>query len=282
MLMPMPSRVLYVLVPTVLLLSLGAGRGMAGPSFDVTFAGADLGTFAVDVYQGEVTDTPQGVLYGAAIQGVFTPSSTAGLPAGYQYRWIQTVNSSDPIYDVDANWQVPGETYVDRTRQSDGKTVVDESPFYATRFDPGTGTLPFQDNPARLAETFDGTWTLTLVAVEAPSDPLAPFDVANPSDDREIVALTSFVWGYTYELGAASVVLKDLVQQAVDLDALTAAFDRDIAYGDPFAFSSSAWTLRSDFAPVTVPEPGSLALAALPIALLVAARRAARRSAMAG
>ncbi|WP_165246094.1 hypothetical protein [Paludisphaera soli] len=247
------------------------GRGDS--VFDVTIGGASIGNFTVGVYHGEVTNTPQGVLYGAAIQGVFTPGGTLGLPLGYEYRWIQTVSSTAPIYQPTPDWQLPNVTYVDRTRADDGRTVADGSPFYANRFDPVTGTLPFQDNPSRLVEEFDGNWTLTLVAVEAPSIPGAPFDVANPDDDRDIFAITSFVWGFSYGVGASAVTLKDLVQQAADLDALKAAFARDVAFGDPNTFSSRAWTLRAGFPTVVIPEPSSFAL--LSVSLLIVAFPAA-------
>jgi hypothetical protein len=126
--------------------------------------------------------------------------------------------------------------------------------------------LPFQDNPSRLVDEFDGTWTLTLVAVEAPSLPGAPFDAANLNDDRDVFAITSFAWGFSYGVGATEVALKDFVQQAADVEALTAAFARDVAFGDDETFSSRAWTLRAGFPTVTIPEPSSLAL--LSVALL--------------
>ncbi len=254
------------LVKSVLLtIVLSGGMARGDSIFDVTVGGASLGTFAVELYQGEVNSTPQGTLYGAVVQGVFTPGGTLGLPIGYEYRWIQTVSSTDPIYQSTPNWQSPNVTYVDRTRADDDRTVPDGSPFYANRFDPASGSLPFQDNPSRLAEEFDGTWTLTLVAVEPPSDPSAPFDVANLSDDRDIFAITSFVWGFSYGVGASEVILKDFVQQAADLEALNAAFGRDVAFGDAQTFSSRAWTLRQGFPTAVIPEPSSVVLLSISI-----------------
>jgi hypothetical protein len=268
------------LVTPLLLLILSSGPAVRGDTvFNVTAGGASIGDFTLELYEGEVTATPQGTLYGAAVQGVFTPGGTLGLPLGYEYRWIQTVSSTAPIYQTTPDWQLPNVTYVDRTRADDGLSVADGSPFYANRFDPISGTLPYQDNPSRLVEEFDGTWTLTLVAVEPPSLPGAPFDVANLNDDRDIFAITSFVWGFSYGVGATAVVLKDFVQQAADVDALNAAFARDVAYADDVTFSSRAWTLQAGFPTAVIPEPASLALLSISLlAGLIPAFGSRRRS----
>ncbi|AMV39523.1 hypothetical protein [Planctomyces sp. SH-PL62] len=277
-----PSRVSCLLALPLVILAMGLGSAKGDSVFDVAIDGKSLGQFAVNVYHGEATDTPSGLVRGAAIQGVFTPGGALGLPAGYEYRWIQTVTSTDPAYQVSDSWQKPDVTYIDRTRLADGKTVGDGSPFYVNRYDPISGTLPFQDNPARLVESFSGVWNLTLVAVEGPSNPLAPFDTANSSDDRDIFAITSFVWGFSYNLGATAVTLRDLAQQAVDLDALSEAFARDVAFGDASTFSPSAWTLRQGFPTTVVPEPSSLTLLLFPPLLYLAAIPRGRRRSRSG
>mgnify|MGYP001412472105 CR=1 FL=1 len=240
----------------------------------------ELGVFQIDVY--EQTSTP-GVENSIAIQGGFLASGNLALPPGYEYRWIQTVSSNLPAYE----WQQPNVAYVDRMRTADDAGIprfaLNQSPFYGDVQGPDDKfTLPFGDNPARPAgEAFDGTWTLSLVAVQAPADPSLPFDPSIPGSGRNIFEITSFVWGYSVavENGVETVTLKTPIQLPPD-GRLAQAFQNDVTDGgDPTTFGGGAWNIQTGFPPsIAVPEPSSVLLLGLStLAFGGASASAARR-----
>ena len=234
--------------------SQAASAGVIG-SFDVHVAGQHIGVVGFDVYE----DLPSPDLVSILIRGGFDPSGSHALAAGYQYLWLQTVNSTVPIYD----WQLPGQTYMDRARFGDeDEMVADGSPFYnfyrGPNPEPPLHALGFTDNPARVPGDlagvgFDGTWALTLVAAQTPPDE------SDPNDVRDIFALSTFLWGFTVDLDG-KVALKDITQVAPESTDLFATFAND---PDARTFGDS-WRLLSGppgggVTPV-VPEPSSLAM----------------------
>ncbi|MDG3002915.1 hypothetical protein [Paludisphaera mucosa] len=233
-----------------------------GP-LDVFVGGVQLGTFTVETFVD--TSSQTGSTFGVAIQGGFQESGNLALPAGYEYRWIQTVNTSAPIND----WQSAGQTYVDRSRVSfSDPTVADQSPFYASFRQPGQGyTLPFLDNPARTETSFTGTWNLTLAAVQAPTNPSDDFDASQPGSGRDIFAITTFTWGFsigTRPDGTIGVLPLDPPTQRDPDDLLTTAFANEVNLGgDARTFGGGAWTLLNGFPTVVVnpiPEPTSIVM----------------------
>lgn len=229
--------------------------------FDVRVGDQDIGVVGFDVYE----DLPSPDLVSILIRGGFDPGGSYVLAAGYQYLWLQTVNSTVPIYD----WQLPGRTYMDRTRL-DGEMVADGSPFYnfyrGPNPEPPLYALGFTDNPARepsdLAGVgFDGTWALTLVAAQTPPDE------SDPNDVRDIFVLSTFLWGFNVGLDG-EVTLKDISQVAPESTDLFATFAND---PDARTFGDS-WRLLSGLpeggpTPV-VPEPSSLAMGLAAIVLV--------------
>lgn len=250
-------KVVPLIVATLLVaVSQAASAGVIG-DFNVQVGGHDLGVVGFDVYE----DLPSPDLVSILIQGGFDPSGSYALTAGYQYLWLQTVNSTVPIYD----WQAPGRTYMDRSRLDapTGDLVADGSPFYnfyrGPNPEPPLHALGFTDTPTRVPEDlagvgFDGTWALTLVAAQTPPD------AGDPSNVRDIFVLSTFLWGFQVDLDG-NVTLKDITQVAPESTDLFTAFADD---PDSQTFSDS-WRLRSglpDGGGVTpvIPEPTSLAM----------------------
>ncbi len=233
-----------------------ASAGVIG-DFNVQVDGQDLGVVGFDVYE----DLPSPDLVSILIRGGFDPSGSYALAAGYQYLWLQTVNSTVPIYD----WQLPGRTYMDRMRLDPptGQTVADGSPFYnfyrGPNPEPPLHALGFTDNPTRYPDDlagvgFDGVWSLTLVAAQTPPE------ASEPSIVRDIYALSTFLWGFTVDLDG-NVTLKDIRQVAPESTDLVEAFAND---PDSRTFGDS-WRLLSGLPggggeTPAVPEPSSLAM----------------------
>jgi len=228
-----------------------ASGGVVG-SFGVHVEGQDIGVVGFDAYE----NLPSPDLVSILIRGGFDSSGSYARPDGYQFLWLQTVNSTSPIYD----WQLPGQTYMDRTRLDD-EMVADGSPFYnfyrGPNPEPPLHDLGFTDNPARFpsdlaGKGFDGTWALTLVLAQTP-----PFESA-PGNVRDIFVLSTFIWGFAVDLDG-KVTLKDITQVAPESTDLFATFSNDPdsrTFGDSWRLFSG---LPGEVTPV-VPEPSSFVM----------------------
>lgn len=220
----------------------------AATSFDVKCDdGTNIGKMTFDTYKDESDASNVTIL----IQGGFDPNKDCKLADGYEYRWLQTVNSSRPIY----SWQTAGTTYMDRARSDppDGKNVADGSPFYRFFRGPGNGhALGFEDNPLRNRPFNDGyaTWELTLVCAQVPPNE------SDPKNVRNIFAIATFVWGFTTDKDG-KVTLKDITMMASPSASLFTAFKDD---PDTKTFKDS-WKLSTGCC--CVPEPASLLMAGL-------------------
>lgn len=259
-----PAGVRRKILAMVVLLAgaVGARPVYGDPIFQegVTVDGTLVGTFTVDTYE---EFSVVGTSFGIAIQGGFNPSSYA-LPPGYEYRWIQTVATTLPAY----SWQSPGGTYVDRTRVDDGSgefiLARSHTPFYNDGIvtPDGLYELPFADNPSRVEgpTAFHGTWSLSLVAVQARTD-LGDFNQPEPGVTRAIYQLATFVWGFDLDAQLRAVPRTPIVQVAPDPLALAQilADDPDVA-----TFGNNAWNIRAGLpsSPGVIPEPSSYLLAA--------------------
>jgi hypothetical protein len=228
-------------------------------SYDVTCNGTDVGKVIFSSYQDTTTYDGQGKAVGSysiLLEGGFNPNANWNLPADDAYRWLQTVNTTAPIY----GWQAASTTYMDRSRTAvaPNKTVGDGSPFYAFYRGPANGfTLGFEDNPSRLndvTQPFSGTWTLYLVCAD-----VSKGDVSNANQNpavagkRDIMAMTSFTWGFTINNG--TVALTPLANQTgAAFNATYAALDTAFT-GDPDTNTfKDSWTLSQGCCGAPVPE----------------------------
>lgn len=257
-----PAGVRRILATLVLLAGAMGARPVYGdPIFqeNVTVDGTVVGTFTIDAYEEFST---VGTSFGIAIRGGFNPSSYT-LPAGYEYRWIQTVSTTLPAY----SWQSPGATYVDRTRVDDGSgqdiLARSHTPFYndGNVTPDGFYQLPFADNPSRAEgpTEFHGTWSLSLVAVQARTD-LGDFNQPEPGVTRSIYQLATFVWGFDLDAQLRAVPRNPIMQAAPDPLALAQLFADD---PDVDTFGNRAWDIRSGLpgSSGVIPEPSSYLLA---------------------
>lgn len=273
--MSRPSVVPGIVVTVALLAGAGTARG--GPVFSSQVKVGDtvLGTFAIDTYE---ESSVAGKSFGISIQGGFNPSGNYSPPSGYDYRWVQTVNTSIPAY----SWQTAGTAYVDRTRE-DGTHARSNTPFYGDGIVTPTPAyaLPFADNPSRDVGplTFHGTWSLSLALVQAGSDPDA-FNQAEPGSNRAIYQLATFVWGFDLDAQGRAVPRLPILDVAADPTALARIFAAD---PDKGTFGNGAWVIRSGLPgqPPSIPEPPSslLALSAIAAVGAFSPRRRGRRAA---
>jgi hypothetical protein len=255
------TLLLFVSAPTV-------WAQIANSPFNVNVTGiGNIGTVTFDTYK----DNSGGGAYSALIQGGFDPNANYLLP-GDGYRWLQTVNTTAPIY----TWQTAGTTYMDRTRVAAApqKLVADQSPFYVNLRGPGYGhTLGFQDAPSRdatdpnVTAAFSGTWILYLVCADlnVPNGKDPNISNANQgiNGTRDICVLSSFTWGFTVKNGVVSVTAPITQQTGAALNASFASLNTAFGTTDPDQNTfGKSWTL-SQTVTCLVPEPSSLALSAI-------------------
>lgn len=262
---------------------------LAGVRGNAQIANSPFRIFCGDIHIGDVTfdlyqDDSDADVFSVLVQGGFDPNGNCQLEPNHGYRWLQTVNTTAPIYA----WQNANTTYMDRTRvqQDPRQLVADESPFYVNLRGPGYGHgLGFQDAPARLRtvdQPFTGTWVLYLVCAD-----LTNGDISNANQNpaiqgtREIDVIAAFTWGFTVRNNMVTPTMPITMQTGA---AFTAAFNAlNMAFmNDPDADTfRNSWTLSQDCC--CVPEPGAiplLAAAGVPAALIVVQRMRKRRRAV--
>jgi hypothetical protein len=255
------ALLLLVSVPTV-------WGQIANSPFNVNVAGiGNIGAVTFDTYQ----NASGGGAYSILVQGGFDPNANY-LQPGDGYRWLQTVNTTAPIY----TWQTAGTTYMDRTRAAAApqKLVADQSPFYVNLRGPGYGhTLGFQDAPSRdatdpnITAAFTGTWTLYLVCADlnVPNGKDPNIGNANQgiNGKRDICVLSSFTWGFTVNKGVVAVTAPITQQTGAALNASYASLNTAFGTTDPDQNTfGNSWAL-SQTVTCLVPEPSSLAFSAI-------------------